>query len=209
MSARAAALPAQKLTRKGAATRDRIVATAAELIFKKGVAQTTTADVCDAAGVSFSQLYHYFKDKMALVRAVIALQSENVLGAQRPFLGQLDSIAALREWRDHLVAIQREMGCAGGCPLRALSSELSETSAHARADIASGFARWQEGIQSGLRAMHGRGELRDDADPERLALAMLSALQGGLVLTQARRETAPLEVALDAMIDHIESFTTC
>jgi AcrR family transcriptional regulator len=195
------------LTRKGAATRDRIVAAAAELISKKGVAQTTTADVCDAAGVSFSQLYHYFEDKMALVRAVIALQAENVLGAQRPFLGQLDSIAAFRGWRDHLVAVQRQVGCAGGCPLRSLSSELAEKNAQARADIASGFGQWQDGIQSGLRQMHRHGELRTDADPDRLALAMLAALQGGLVLTQARRETLPLEVALDTMIDHIESLT--
>lgn len=205
MSAMTRTLPAQKLTRKGAATRDRIVVAAADLIFQRGVAQTTTEDVCNAAGVSFSQLYHYFKSKMALVRAVIALQTENVLEAQHPFLGQLDSIAALRSWRDHLVAMQRQGRCEGGCPLGTLSSELAETSVDARADIASGFARWQDGIQSGLRAMHQRGELHADADPDQLALAMLSALQGGLVLTQARRETAPLEAALDAMIDHIES----
>lgn len=207
MSLGARALPAQKLTRKGAATRERIVAAAAELIFQKGVAQTTTEDVCNAAGVSFSQLYHYFEDKMALVRAVIALQTENVLEAQQPFLGQLDSVASLRAWRDHLVAGQRQGGCEGGCPLGTLSSELAETSAEARADIVSGFARWQDGIQSGLRTMHQRGELRADADPDRLALAMLASLQGGLVLTQARREPSPLEVALDTMIDHIESLT--
>ena len=35
--------------------------------------------------------------------------------------------------------------------------------------------------------------------------AMLTALQGGLLLTQIRREPSPLEAALDAMIDHIES----
>jgi TetR/AcrR family transcriptional regulator, transcriptional repressor for nem operon len=207
VSAATRAVPAQKLTRKGAATRDRIIAAAAELIFQKGVAQTTTEDVCDTAGVSFSQLYHYFEDKMALVRAVIALQTENVLEAQHPFLGQLDSVAALRAWRDYLVAGQRQGGCEGGCPLGSLSSELAKTSADARADIASGFARWQDAIQSGLRTMHQRGELRADADPDRLALAMLSALQGGLVLTQARREIAPLEVALDTMIDHVESLT--
>src|SRR5579863_6906688 len=140
MSAATRALPAQKLTRKGAATRDRIIGVAADLIFRKGVAQTTTEDVCHAAGVSFSQLYHYFEDKMALVRAVIALQTENVLEAQHPFLGQLDSVAALRAWRNHLVAGQRTGGCEGGCPLGTLSSELVETSADARTDIARGFA---------------------------------------------------------------------
>jgi len=195
------------LTRKGLATRERIVAAAAELIFQRGVAETTTQDVCDAAGVSFSQLYHYFEDKMKLVRAVIARQTESVLGAQQPFLGNLDSIAALRAWRDHLVAIRREMGCEGGCPLGTLSSELSEKSPEARAELATGFARWEDAIRSGLRAMHERGELQAEADPDKLALATLAALQGGLVLTQLRRQTAPLEAALDTVIDYVESLT--
>ena len=55
--------------------------------------------------------------------------------------------------------------------------------------------------------MRDRGELRRDADPDGLALAMLAALQGGLLLTQIRRETTPLEVALDTMLDHIASLT--
>ena len=93
----------RKLTPKGLATRNRIVAAAAQLIFQNGVAETTTEAVCESAGVSASQLYHYFKDKMALVRAVIERQTDNVLGAQRDYLGRLDSIAALRAWRDHLV----------------------------------------------------------------------------------------------------------
>jgi TetR/AcrR family transcriptional regulator, transcriptional repressor for nem operon len=32
-------------------------------------------------------------------------------------------------------------------------------------------------------------------------------LQGGLLLTQIQRETKPLEVALDAMLDRIQSLT--
>jgi TetR/AcrR family transcriptional regulator, transcriptional repressor for nem operon len=197
----------RKLTRKGLATRERIVAAAAELIFERGVAETTTQNVCDAAGVSFSQLYHYFDDKMKLVRAVIAHQTDAVLGAQRKFLGNLDSIGALRAWRNHLVAIQHAMGCEGGCPLGSLSSELSEKSTDARADLATGFERWEEGIRSGLRAMHARELLPAETDPDKLALAMLAALQGGLALTQLRRQTAPLEAALDTMIDYLESLT--
>ncbi len=198
----------RKLTRKGLATRDRIVAAAADLIFERGVADTTTQDVCDAAGVSFSQLYHYFEDKMKLVRAVIAHQTDAVLGAQQPHLGYLDSVAALRAWRNHLVAIQRSMGCEGGCPLGSLSSELSEKSSDARADLATAFERWEDGIRSGLRAMHVRGELPAEVDPDKLALAMLAALQGGQALAQVRRQTAPLEAALDTTIDYVESLAT-
>jgi TetR/AcrR family transcriptional regulator, transcriptional repressor for nem operon len=57
-----------------------------------------------------------------------------------------------------------------------------------------------------LTAMRDRGELRAEADPARLAAGTLAGLQGGLLLTQVRRETAPLEAALDMAIGHIGSF---
>ena len=195
----------RKLTPKGRATRDRIIAAAAELIAERGVAGTTTEEVRDAAGVSSSQLYHYFKDKMALVRAVIAFQTDAVLGAQEQFLEKLDSMQALRRWRDLLVRIQRGMRCEGGCPLGSLSSEIAEIAPEFRMDLNRAFARWEDGIRSGLRAMSARGELRKGADPDRLATALLAAVQGGLLLTQIRRNTKPLESAIDAMLDHIES----
>ena len=67
------------ITRKGQATRDRIVAAAAVLVYEHGVAGTSTEDVQAAAGVSASQLYHYFGDKRTLTRAVIDYQTEAIL----------------------------------------------------------------------------------------------------------------------------------
>jgi hypothetical protein len=55
--------------------------------------------------------------------------------------------------------------------------------------------------------MHARGDLAATADPDDLALAMLAALQGGLLLAQVLRDTRPLEVALDAMLDRVEALT--
>jgi TetR/AcrR family transcriptional repressor of nem operon len=200
---------APRLTRKGQATRDRIVAAAAALMFERGVAGTSTEDVQQAAGVNPSQLYYYFKDKRALVRAVIAYQTEAVVGPQEPVLSRLDSIEALRAWGDFIVALQRERQFVGGCPIGALGSELSDTDALARKDVAAGFARWEAALCSGLRHMQERGELRagPDVDPDKLGLAILTALQGGLLLTQIRRDTVALEAALDTSLDWVESLT--
>ena len=108
---------AGRLTRKGLATRARIVEAAAELMFRHGVAGTSNEDVLAAAHVSNSQLYHYFPDKNALVHAVIEYQADGIIDGQRPLLDQLDSIAAFRHWRDMLVDVQRQRHCEGGCPL--------------------------------------------------------------------------------------------
>jgi len=126
-----------------------------------------------------------------------------VLDTQHPHLDHLDTVAGLRAWRDLLVGHQRSLECRGGCPLGTLGAEVAEIDDAARMAVARGFGRWEATIRDGLRAMHARGALPADADPGALALATLAALQGGLLLAQVQRDTRPLEVALDAMLDRI------
>jgi TetR/AcrR family transcriptional regulator, transcriptional repressor for nem operon len=196
-----------ELTPKGEQTRRRIVEAAARLIFENGAAGTTMEEVRDAAGVSNSQLYHYFADKNALVRAVIAYQTDTVVGGQEPMFDQFDTLDGLRRWRDFMVEHQRRTGCQGGCPIGSLGSELAEIDDQARVQIATGFRRWEAGIRRGLHAMHAQGRLRPDADPDDLALATLASLQGGLLLTQLQRDPRPVAIALDASLALILSQT--
>ena len=197
-----------RLTAKGAATRARIVDAAADLIFHQGVAGTGIEDVQRQARVSASQLYHYFTDKQALVHAVVDRQGDAVLAGQQPLLGQLDSLAGLRAWRDLLIDGQRQRQCRGGCVIGSLASELADTDPAVQARLADSFDRWQAEIRDGLTRMRQRGELRADADPDALALALLAAVQGGLLLNQTRRDTLALETAMDTMIAHIAGLTT-
>jgi TetR/AcrR family transcriptional regulator, transcriptional repressor for nem operon len=195
------------VTAKGRATRDRIVAAAATLMHTRGVAGTSTEDVQLAAGVSASQIYHYFADKRSLTHAVIGYQTDTILGIQEPALARLDDIDALRAWADAIVAYQRSIDFRGGCPLGTLSNELAETDTAAREDLAAGYRRWQQAIHAGLAAMQDRGELLPGTDTDRLATALLTTLQGGLLLAKTFRDGGPLETALHTVIDHIESFT--
>jgi hypothetical protein len=48
-----------------------------------------------------------------------------------------------------------------------------------------------------IRSQCGPGSVQPDADPVRLAAAVLAAVQGGLVLSQPERAAWPLEAALD------------
>jgi TetR/AcrR family transcriptional regulator, transcriptional repressor for nem operon len=190
----------RSLTRRGAATRSRIVEAAAGLIYANGVDRTSLDDVMAASGVSKSQLYHYFADKDALVLEVIGLQTERVLEAQQPHLGALDSLSALRLWRDTLVRLNES---ARGCPLGSLASELANHSEAARQQLVAGFTRWIKEIEHGLVAMRERGELEPTVDTEELATAVLSAVQGGLLLAKTAHSTRPLVIAIDMAIDHV------
>jgi AcrR family transcriptional regulator len=203
-----ASVSPRSLTARGAATRARIVESAADLIFCRGVAGTSLDDVIEVSSTSKSQVYHYFADKDDLVRAVIAHQTTRVLTAQEPHLYQLDSMPGLRRWRDEIVERQRQRHGVGGCPIGSLASELADHSEPARELLAESFRTWEQHLVRGLERMRDRGELLTDADPAALASAIMAALQGGLLLAQTTRTTAPLEHSLDMALEHVEHRTT-
>ncbi len=196
----------RSLTARGAATRASIVEAAADLIYAHGVERTSLDDVMAASGVSKSQLYHYFADKDALVLEVIDRQTERVLEAQRPHLEALDSLDALKAWRNAIVRLSRAAQ-GKGCPLGSLASELANDSDTARKRLADSFSMWRNRIENGLAKMRERGELAASADPHDLALALLSAVEGGLLLAKTVHSSRPLEVAIDMAIEHVTRHT--
>jgi TetR/AcrR family transcriptional regulator, transcriptional repressor for nem operon len=192
-------------TARGEATRARIVQAAAELVAARGVAGTTLDDVMEASGTSKSQIYHYFADKDALMCAVVKAQSDRVLGIQTSCLSGIKSLEDLRQWRNQIVKLNRAVRGVGGCPIGSLASALADQSEEARELLAGSFRRWESQLAAGLEAMQDRGALSPRARPADLATAVVSALQGGLLLAQTTRSTRPLELALDMALDHISA----
>ncbi len=193
-------------TARGRATRERIVVAAAALVRERGVAETSLDDVIERAGASKSQLYLYFEGRAALLRAVVAHNAELVLAAQEPHLRSLDSWKAIRAWLDALVELQVAAAARGGCPVGSLVGQLAEADEQARLVLADSFARWEEPLRRGLRSMQQRGKLGRTAEPDRLATATLAAIQGGLVLTQSRRDPDQLALAVDAAYAHLRTY---
>ncbi len=193
----------RRATARGAATRARIVEAAAGLVYRRGASATSLEDIMEASATSKSQLYHYFADKDALMRAVIEFQTRRVTGGDAARLEEVDSLAGLKRWRDAVVSMNRAARGVGGCPLGSLASELADRSESARTLLAHGFELWESQLRQGLRAMRDRGELNAEADPFELATAVIAALQGGLLLAQTMRTSRPLELALDMAIGHV------
>jgi AcrR family transcriptional regulator len=192
----------RRLTSRGAATRERIVAAAAALIYEQGVATTSLDDIMAATRTSKSQLYHYFADKDALVVEVIRRQLDQVIAGQETELAELRTWEGLQRWRDHLVEGTRATGGVGGCPLGSLVGELADHSESAREALALCFAQWEAYLVSGFTAMREDGLMSPDANPAELAVTVMTALQGGLLLAQTTRDVRPLELALDMAIAH-------
>ena len=196
-----------RFTRKGLATRARIVDAAARLMFERGVANTSIDEVRNSAGVGGSQISHYFRDKRDLTRQVIAARRNDVVAFHtQPPLCALDSLEALQAWADACVADIDTVYRLGGCVYGSLAGELIDADDEVRDDLADGYDAWLELFRTGLAAMRRRGDLRDDADPRHLAVALVVAHQGGALITYTTGDAEPLRVAVNAAVDYVRSF---
>jgi TetR/AcrR family transcriptional regulator, transcriptional repressor for nem operon len=166
-----AARELRKLTDRGRATRTRILERAAELIHAQGVHATNNEQVRRAAGVSGSQLSHYFPTKESLVLTVIAWRAERVLAFHREEqFARFDTFDAFRTWAAFWVSYERA---------------YQEDLAHAA-----------------TRPHEHRSRSHAAGQPASCGLP------GGMLLAQVSRDIVPLEDALHAAIDYVQSFVT-
>ncbi|EFF89180.1 regulatory protein [Streptomyces sp. e14] len=176
-SARSADVPEARggtmpLTRKGAATRQRIIEGAAGQIREQGVFSVRLEDVMDRTATSKSQLFHYFpggKDELML--AVARYEAARVIEDQQPELGALTSWEAWRQWRDKVVRRYREQGL--DCPLHVAMSQLASATDAVRVVAGELIRRWQGELAAGIRHMQSLGETPADLDADREAAPSL------------------------------------
>jgi AcrR family transcriptional regulator len=209
ITVKATAAGEARFTRKGLATRARIVEGAAELMFERGVNGTSLDDVRKAVGVSGSQLSHYFADKQDLTRRVVEARTDFVIEFHhQPKLGHLDSLPLLRAWADACWAQAGPGYLRNGCVYGSLTGELLEAEESTLDVLAAGYDRWLDVFETGLSAMRERGELIAQADPRHLAVALVAAHQGGTMVTHVTKSAEPFCATVDAAIAYVAAFAT-
>jgi AcrR family transcriptional regulator len=90
-------MPGEPSTRRGRASRERIVARAAELFALQGIAATTVDEVLAAAGAGKGQFYHYFSSRDELAAAAVGHRCTQVVAGLTEALGGVSSLAGLEE----------------------------------------------------------------------------------------------------------------
>jgi AcrR family transcriptional regulator len=192
------------LTKKGAATRLRIIDAAAAEIRERGVNGSTLDDVCRRSGTGKSQLFHYFPDgKEQLLLAVAQREADRVLEDQQPYLGHLTTWTAWEKWRDAVVERYRRQGV--HCPLGVLITELGRHTPAAREITGHPIERWKAQVRAGIEAMRESGDVGVDVDPERTAMAIVAAIQGGVTILMSTGSARYLRSALDLCLDHLRA----
>lgn len=185
-------------TERGRAAVQRVLDAASALFARQGIRATTLAQIGALSGTGKGQLYLWFAGKPDLVHDVVAQQVRRVLDAQQPLLGSIATADDVRLWcRQAVIVYQGDDPVR--CPIGSLVNELGDGDSDARAALAAGLDTWTGHLAAGLRRVQARGELGAAADPDALAVALLAAYQGGILLANARGDLAPLRQALDGV----------
>jgi AcrR family transcriptional regulator len=169
-----------------------MVRAAAELIRTKGVSGTGMREVVAVADAPRGSLQHYFpggKDQLVSealrwTGSVAARRIDRVLSALEEPRPSALFAGTIELWRKDLLS----SGFGGGCPLVAAAADTAATSEELRGVISSAFETWLEPMAGAL--------VRTGVPPDRadaLATLLISALEGAIVLSRIREDTAPLD----------------
>ena len=160
--------------------RERLVASAAELLHGHGVERTTLAEIAAAADVPPGNVYYYFKTKDDLVRGVIEWQD-----------GRIDALLASLDRRTspkaRLKALARswaevdELVAANGCPIGTLCSELNKQAGGLDREAAKLFERLIDWAHGQFRELGRR-------DGRELAVTLFASVQGAALLSNTFRD---------------------
>jgi TetR/AcrR family transcriptional repressor of nem operon len=197
-------MPGEPTTRRGRASRERIVERAAELFAERGIAGTSLDEVLAAAKAGKGQFYHYFRSRDELAAAAVGHRCAQVLAGLTQALGSVSSLAQLEQALAGFAAKFEQAGLPG-CPIGTLATEVAGRNEAARMEAAAGFDAWVRLLADALERMRQRGELRADAEPAELATGLLASLEGGMVLSQTRKDVGSLRIAVEAGLGQVRA----
>ena len=177
---------------------------AAGLFAERGIAATSVDEVLEAAGAGKGQFYHYFRGRDELAAAAVGYRCAQVVTGLTQALGSVSSLAELEQALAGFIAGFEQMGLPG-CPIGTLATEVAGRNEDARLQAAAGFDAWEGLLADALERMRQRGELRADASPAVLAIGLLASIEGGMVLSQTRKDVASLRVAVEAGLGQVRA----
>ena len=179
-------------------SRERLLEAADALMYARGYEAVSVADLCEAADARKGSFYHWWPSKRDLALAMIdrAWQHnlefvfEPIFDTDDPVLEKFTNYAD--RLADGLIESLKSTGHVAGCRYGNFAVELSTRDSVIREKVAATFqkiaAYFEQAIRDGIRA----GELADDVDAEDTATAILSLMEGHMVLAKAQNDPEEL-----------------
>jgi AcrR family transcriptional regulator len=176
--------------------RERMVRSAAQLIRRKGVSGTGMREIVADAKAPRGSLQHYFpRGKEELVSDALIWTSDLSSRRIRRCIRTLESRSPSALMASIVETWQRDLiteDFSAGCPLVAAAADIAGTSDQLRQVLRSAFDDWIEPLSEGLVELGVPSERSNN-----LALLIISALEGAIILARVRRDNSPFHALVE------------
>jgi TetR/AcrR family transcriptional repressor of lmrAB and yxaGH operons len=175
-------------------SRAALIHTAGTLFRRQGYAATGLNQILDDAGVKAGSLYHHFPGgKQELAAAVVESAGVHIEHVLRAALAdEADVTTVVDRWLDMLAA-GLAADCRDGCPVEPIATESVHASELVRRAAARAFDSWCAALADRLIV-----DGWDGAQAGERALAVVSIIEGALVLSRTSGNAAALNSAKTA-----------
>jgi TetR/AcrR family transcriptional repressor of nem operon len=186
-------------------TRERLLATATELFWSRGYADTGVKEIMTSARATSGSFYHFFPTKEELLLAVLDASRSRLANEVLPEI-ESNSDDLGRRIAD-LVDLYRSSTAPTtvslGLPIGALVNELSVSHPEALGLVGETFdlvVSWVDGWLGGPASRPG-----SPADVQGPARLIVASLEGAAIMAVAQRSTAVFDRCVDELIAHLDS----
>jgi TetR/AcrR family transcriptional repressor of nem operon len=176
--------------------RARLIESTQDLLWERGYTGTSPKAIQERAGVGQGSMYHHFAGKAELAQAAISATAEQMVPGFRVHLdGPGTPLERLRAY----LCCERDVlrGCRIG---RLVQDKEVVTADEHRGPIDEVFSSAFAHLAAVLREGQAAGEVRDDVDPDQVAVMLVSVVQGGFVLARAHQDEARFTAAVEAAL---------
>lgn len=192
--------------RDGRHTRDAVLRAASRLIRVRGYHGTSLDEILRESGVGKGNFYHHFRSKedlgYAILDGIVAAFLEQTLDPcfRDAGVSPLDQVCC---FLDRILAIQRERGGVGGCPLGNLASELADVHEGFRGRLASVFSAWRERLTGALEDARRRGLVTEACQSPAVAQFLVAGLEGAMLMTKLTKDVQVMEQCVEELKRHL------
>ncbi len=182
-------------------TRDQIIEKTCELLELQGYYATGVNQIIQESGSPKGSLYYHFPGgKEELAAESVKYVGDIVLNHLRTTLAEIDEPAgAIRKFIMDVAYNVELSGYRSGGPLTTIAVETASSSIRLREECHRIYTAWQSAFFDKL-IQGGYGEDR----AQRLAVLIIAALEGGIILCRTAQSRKPLEDAAQEIGDLIE-----
>jgi TetR/AcrR family transcriptional regulator, transcriptional repressor for nem operon len=181
--------------------RERLIASAQELLWERGYVGTSPKAIQALSGVGQGSMYHHFSGKSGLALAAVQRNAAEVRAEAEAALSAPGT--AIERVASYL---HRERDVLRGCRVGRLAHDPDIVAVPGlREPLAETFAWLHARLTDVLAEGQARGELRDELDPEAVAAAIAAVVQGGYVLARAANAAEQFDRAGDGVLGLLEA----